>query len=141
MLKCRCGAKFQIQVTRCPFCGFEEKRKKPDNKPLRAIYCGLYPTMLFNAQQNGWALAVHGSLSRDFDVIAIPWNKEAVSTLEIIKILIHSLDHMRDDLYSVSDLLKDPHFEKKDYGRIAVNIPLVSGFYVDLSVIDMGDET
>lgn len=37
------------------------------------IYCGMYPELAEIARSHGYALAIHGSLARDFDLIAIPW--------------------------------------------------------------------
>ena len=33
----------------------------------------MYPELAKIAKKHGYALAVHGSLQRDFDLIAIPW--------------------------------------------------------------------
>lgn len=38
-----------------------------------AVYCALYPELAEVCRSHGYALAVHGSMQRDFDVIAIPW--------------------------------------------------------------------
>lgn len=46
--------------------------KTPDQiKPNYAMY----PDLAKIAQQHGYALAVHGSLARDFDLIAVPWGQ------------------------------------------------------------------
>jgi hypothetical protein len=37
------------------------------------IYCALYPQLAEITRKHGYALAVHGSMARDFDVIAVPW--------------------------------------------------------------------
>jgi len=37
------------------------------------LYCGMYPELAEAAKQHGYALAIHGSLQRDFDLICIPW--------------------------------------------------------------------
>ena len=44
---------------------------KPNNAPVYAA--AMYPGLARICVDNGYALAVHGSLARDFDVIAIPW--------------------------------------------------------------------
>ena len=44
---------------------------KPAN--YAPIYCALYPQLSEVARKHGYALAVHGSLARDMDVICIPW--------------------------------------------------------------------
>lgn len=40
---------------------------------LAPIYCGLYPDLSDLVREHGYALAVHGSLARDFDLICVPW--------------------------------------------------------------------
>lgn len=37
------------------------------------MYCALYPQLAEVARKHGYAMAVHGSLARDFDLICIPW--------------------------------------------------------------------
>jgi hypothetical protein len=37
------------------------------------VYCALYPDLAEIARKHGYAMAVHGSLLRDFDLICIPW--------------------------------------------------------------------
>jgi|GEM_PF-591735 len=37
------------------------------------VYCALYPQLAEIARAHGYALAVHGSLGRDFDLICVPW--------------------------------------------------------------------
>lgn len=37
------------------------------------VYCALYPQLAEMARKHGYAMAVHGTLGRDFDLICIPW--------------------------------------------------------------------
>lgn len=54
-----------------------KEQVKPNFAPVYAA--ALYPGLARICVDNGYALAVHGSLARDFDLIAIPWTDE-VST-------------------------------------------------------------
>jgi hypothetical protein len=36
-------------------------------------YAAMYPALTEIARSHGYAMAVHGSVARDFDVICIPW--------------------------------------------------------------------
>lgn len=47
------------------------------------FYAVLYQTLRDVAHEHGYALALHGSLQKDLDVIAIPW-VEAPSTNEVL---------------------------------------------------------
>lgn len=44
--------------------------KPASNAP---VYAALYHEFAEIVRKHGYALAIHGSLQRDFDVIAIPW--------------------------------------------------------------------
>lgn len=43
--------------------------------PVYAL--GLYPELAELFRRHGYALAIHGSVARDFDLIAVPWIEEA----------------------------------------------------------------
>lgn len=43
---------------------------KPNFGP---VYCAMYPELAKIAQSHGYALAIHGSMGRDFDLIAVQW--------------------------------------------------------------------
>ncbi len=47
------------------------KKPKPSYAPVYAA--AMYPELAEIARSHGYALAVHGSLARDLDLIAIPW--------------------------------------------------------------------
>lgn len=47
-------------------------RKKPDPS-YAPLYCAMYPDLAKIAKEHGYALAVHGSLASDFDLVCIPW--------------------------------------------------------------------
>jgi hypothetical protein len=40
------------------------------------MYCALYPQLAEIARRHGYALAVHGTLGRDMDLICVPWANE-----------------------------------------------------------------
>lgn len=49
-----------------------ETRTKP-KAGFAPLYCGMYPELATLVREHGYALAVHGSLARDFDLICVPW--------------------------------------------------------------------
>lgn len=61
--------------------------KKNYTNPAPATYCALYGSFKEKAESLGYALAVHGSMQRDFDLVAIPWTEEAVEA----EVLVESL--------------------------------------------------
>lgn len=44
--------------------------KPANNAPM---YCAMYVQLTEICRKHGYALAVHGSMARDFDLVAIPW--------------------------------------------------------------------
>ncbi len=55
---------------------------KPNYAP---VYAALYPELARIFQRHGYALAIHGSMARDFDVIAVPWREILSLPEDIIK--------------------------------------------------------
>ena len=49
----------------------ELKQIKPNYGPVYAS--AIYPGLSSIFQKHGYALSVHGSVARDFDLIAVPW--------------------------------------------------------------------
>ena len=51
---------------------------------LAPIYCGMYPQLAEITRKHGYALAVHGSLARDFDFVCVPWVETPSKPEEVI---------------------------------------------------------
>lgn len=94
---------------------------KPDPS-YAPMYCAMYPEMAKLVRKHGYALAVHGSLSTDFDLICIPWIEKPSKPLEVVKELI--------------EIFAFRHIEKvgdKPHGRTVYTLSLGFGHcYVDL---------
>lgn len=94
--------------------------------PLPVLYVALYPLMRKRARKLGYALAVHGSLVRDCDLIAVPWVENAVEPYELAKAL-SEITH--------SEISLDAPMIKP-FGRIAYTFQIGgAGGYVDLSIV------
>ena len=80
------------------------------------------------AREVGYAVGVHGSLKRDFDLIAAPWTNGAVSHIRLIRHLCLGLDA----------LCAGP-IEDKPLGRVAVTLQM-DGWWkpIDLSIMPPG---
>jgi hypothetical protein len=101
---------------------------KPINFAASKItfYAVLYRAMAKAARRNGYALGLHGSLSRDLDVIAVPWTEKASDARKLMIALTNAaggFTHERP--------VQKPH------RRIGFVIHLGSkdGGYVDVSVM------
>lgn len=84
------------------------------------------------ARERGYAIAVHGSLSRDIDLVAVPWTDEAVSPHELaeaVRAAAEKSSPFRIGLIGPRGSVRKPH------GRLAWSIHLGGGPYIDLSVI------
>lgn len=51
------------------------------------FYAALYPELREVAYAHGYALALHGSLTKDLDLVAIPWTVDARSEEELVRAL------------------------------------------------------
>lgn len=104
------------------------RRRKRGNIAVSS-FLNVIDLMRSNARHHGYALAVHGSLLRDIDLIAVPWiaRPKAPSTLK--KELEKLLRVFYKNVYSS----KNPTV--KPQGRIAWVIHLGNGTYIDLSVV------
>lgn len=90
------------------------------------------------ARECGYAVGVHGSTTRDLDLIAAPWTPEAVSAQQLVAVLCErmSLHEREQNVYD--DHRIEPNPEVKPWGRIAWSldgIPAGMWKYVDLSVV------
>lgn len=95
-------------------------------------YAGLYVLLCEIAREHGYALAIHGTMATDLDVIAIPWTDEAITAGELAVIFFNQLHWIHQ-----SDLGEGfIKFEQKPHGRVAYKIPLFPGpACVDLSIM------
>lgn len=115
---------------------------KPLHKNVAALYATIFPRLIPVARRLGYALAVHGSMSRDFDVVAIPWAAEAADALTLAKALRDECGgwfkhYDYDQQWSDEQLLKEG--AGKLHGRFALPIHFTheggDGAYIDLSVM------
>ena len=113
------------------------------NRPaFPALYSLLYPSMVAVARAHGYALALHGSLARDMDLIAAPWAEDAVPAEELVEAICQDIGGMilgggrRDPLSGDFVPHQDP--VEKPHGRLAWALHLTGGAYIDISVMPRG---
>ncbi len=56
---------------------------KPAN--FAPVYAVMYPELAEIARRHGYALAVHGSMARDFDLVAVPWIEQPSHPDEVVR--------------------------------------------------------
>ncbi len=104
----------------------------------------LLPALREVARRLGYALAVHGSLERDIDLIAVPWRDGAVDAPELAAAMFRACEAImgfatwpggwteKETWDAPVGSLPNP--SRKPYGRLGWMIILSGGPYIDLSV-------
>ena len=105
-------------------------KRIPNPKPT--IYCALYPGLVKVAREKGYALAVHGSMLTDLDLIACAWRDDAVSANELMQALWDEM--ARFDMGENFHKYKNFDCEVMPGGRLSYCIPIMGDWFIDLSV-------
>lgn len=112
---------------------------------LPGVYCRLVSLIAERAHKLGYAIGIHGSLNRDLDLMAMPWVEDAKSAEELVQSIAECVGG-----YIIADgtpagrwdeaeqkfvpaVIDNP--SKKPHGRLAWNIHLGGGPFIDLSVM------
>lgn len=98
------------------------------SRPL--FYLNMLGLLTAKAKELGYNLAIHGSLNRDFDLIAVPWVEEARSEWRLVYELAKACGGRIPD--STPEF---PNPERKPHGRMAWSIFVTEKLYLDVSVI------
>lgn len=85
------------------------------------------------ARSCGYALAIHGSMARDLDVVAVPWTDEAVSAEDLAAKVAEQFAWVITGDDGEKRLVVGP--TKMPHGRLAWSIPLMGHSSIDLSVM------
>lgn len=94
---------------------------KPANRaPVYAACC--YPELAELCREKGYALAIHGSLARDFDLVAIPWRDEVSSEAELLEAI--------QKTFAITKILGP---ETKEYGRVVYTLCWMGEAFMDFS--------
>jgi hypothetical protein len=106
---------------------------------LAPLYATIYPWMAEAARACGYALAIHGTLGRDIDLVAIPWVEDATDAREVVRAMAEEVARRFG-----GDLVigYQPSGAPRPHGREGFSFPLVldresanDGGYVDVSVM------
>ena len=99
--------------------------KPANNAP---VYASIYHELAEVARSFGYTLAVHGSLSKDFDLIAVPWVEGAASPEAVIAEIEDQFA-----LKATGGLVLKPH------GRLCQTMVFAGGdTFLDLSFMPRG---
>lgn len=94
-----------------------------------SLYFAIVPDLLPIARGLGYALMVHGSVSRDLDLLAVPWVEEAAEP----EVLVESIRAKFDAWLGSTG--KPDGSAPKPHGRRAWSIMLGGHAFIDLSVM------
>ena len=82
------------------------------------------------AWRHGYALALHGSMARDLDLIAVPWTEDADEPEKLIAAFKRFIIIQAPVSFRIAKPTKKPH------GRLAYVVPIgFDGHYLDLSIM------
>lgn len=96
-----------------------------------AIYAVLYPKLRTIALENGYALAIHGSVVSDVDLLAVPWVENAISPDELISKFWEAIGLSVWNVRTDSDLKP----EIRPHNRHAYLINIMGNVRIDVSVM------
>ena len=95
-------------------------------------YACIYHGLAQVAREYGYALAIHGSVLTDLDLIAVPWTDDAVDTNKIMEVIKEHCDAC--GVFG-SDGKESDYPTLKPHGRVAWKLLMTAGGSVDLSVM------
>ena len=95
-----------------------------------AFYASMYEDIREEAMCLGWAVALHGSLNSDMDIMAMPWKENAVK----FETLVSAISGLFEDNELAGQYSVD--YKSKPHGRVVATIPIWEDFYLDISTID-----
>lgn len=109
--------------------------KEHDFGSLVCIYAQILPRIREAAKELGYAVAIHGTLTRDLDLLAVPWIEEAAEPVALVKRIADAvggyiIGDRTDELGYISD-----HPTDQPHGRMSWNICWGGKVFIDLSVM------
>jgi hypothetical protein len=103
---------------------------------MAPVFAHMYPRLAEAARGVGYALALHGTLGRDLDLIACPWTNEAADPEALVAALEAACGGFAPEVANTAEGEPTPMPRPKPHGRLAWLIYFRGGAgYVDLSVM------
>lgn len=125
---------------RCSMCDRTE-RPCAYTQRTRSIYRILIRAIRYRAERCGYAIAQHGSLKTDIDLVAIPWREGAIDAAYLAEQIRLTVEQIVGFAFSPSG---DAEPVRKPHGRLGWAFYLqpldVPGPYIDLSVMPRAND-
>ena len=97
--------------------------------PKATFYAVLYPDFRRVAIECGYALAIHGSMARDMDLIAVAWTEDA----QPVEVLVKAInDCLGDTVWKEHNLTT---CGEKPHGKLCYTLSIMGDWFIDLSII------
>ena len=116
----------------------KDPRYYMNKKQLKMYYQTLVPIIKAIAMEYGYAVAIHGSMTRDLDIMAMPWVKNAKApeslAIAIMKKVLVFENGLSGHSYT-RKYWKENRDSGKPHGRLTYAIPAKQNAYIDLSVM------
>lgn len=108
-------------------------------------YAFMYSALIEAAGDHGYALAIHGSMTRDCDLIAVPWIDDASDPMVLVEALVEVCNGAllmggRPNSEGGFDPVDGRDPIAKPHGRMGWTIHLGGGPWIDLSVMPRVEE-
>lgn len=108
--------------------------KNHDFTSLVCIYSQLLPKIREVGKSLGYAIAIHGTMSRDLDILAVPWVEEAKDPKELVYAIQEAVGgYVIGDLSNRGVITEEP--TRQPHGRLSWNICWGGRPFIDLSVM------
>lgn len=110
-------------------------------EPIAAMYAWMIPHLQTVGKQYGYAIAVHGSMARDLDLVAVPWTDSASPAEVLVAAVCDAVGGaVRNDPQTEGNkydaTTRNP--VEKSHGRLCWAIRFAGHrFYIDLSVMPL----
>ena len=115
---------------------WREKQRWMSGEAVYRVYTEVIGSLRIASRDKGYAIASHGSLRRDIDLIAVPWTDNACDPNELVKHLALVIGASIEVTDLESGALK---VTDKPHGRMGVRLhPGETGVYIDLSIMPRG---
>ena len=94
-----------------------------------AFYAAMWDDIRQCAMDCGWAVALHGSLASDMDIMAMAWTEGAVPFRQMTDKIAN--------LFTGNGLAENYFitYSEKPHNRVVATIPIWADFYLDISAV------
>lgn len=111
--------------------------KNHDFQSLVCIYAQLLPRIRETGKKLGYAIAIHGSLQRDLDLLAVPWVEDASSAMDLVSAIAAEVHGFVIGDIQNRGTIDEPTIQP--HGRRSWNICWGGRAFIDLSIMPRVD--